>query len=205
MRTEGDIWYMDPKDFVSLDHLHEFVPLSTMTFEQKLNSIMRFAIYFTLLLMIVQRDAKVIYIVVFVALFTWGMYAFYARDKREFYSKHAEANLKYDKHKKEACSLPTKNNPFANILVSDYVLNPKRKPGCDITKKNMRKKVEKYFNHNLYRDVDDIWNRKSSSRNFYQMPIQTIPNQQGDFAQWLYGRDRTCKQGAGKQCLRNQL
>jgi hypothetical protein len=202
---EEKIWYKDPIGFVKIDKLADFIPLQSMSFAERLNAIMRFVLYFTLLLLVVQGDPRVLYIPVFFGLFTLGMYSFYDKDKREFYSRHSNHNLKYDKRRKEACSLPTKNNPFGNILVSDYQENPRRPPGCRITKTKMKSKVEKLFGHNLYRDIDDIWHRNSSSRNFYQTPIQTIPNKQTEFAEWLYGRNRTCKQGSGEQCIKNQM
>ena len=199
------IWYQDPMGFVQIDKLQEFVPSSYMTFAQKLNAMMRFAIYFTILLLVTQNNAKVIYIAVFVAIFTLALYHFYEREKDEFKEKHKAFNLHYDKVKKEACVMPTKNNPFANILVSDYALNPSRKPGCNITKPAVKKKAEEMFGHNLYSDVDDIWSRNTSSRNFYQTPIQSIPNKQNEFAKWLYGHGKTCKEGNGKSCIRNQM
>ena len=37
------------------------------------------------------------------------------------------------------------------------------------------------------------------------MPNTTVPNNQGDFAQWLYGVPKTCKEGNGNQCVGNNL
>ena len=178
-----------------------------MTVPQKLNALLRFSIYFALLMLLVREDPKSLYLILFVGGFTWAMNLFYEAQRRELYTRHKTQDLQYDPRTKKACALPTKNNPFANILVSDYALNPMRKPGCNITKPRVKRMTEKMFRHNLYRDVDDIWGRRSSSRNFYQTPIQTIPNRQGEFASWLYGLGgrRTCKQGNGVSCMRNQL
>jgi hypothetical protein len=59
-------------------------------------------------------------------------------------------NLRFDRRKQEVCTLPTKNNPFANILATDYGDNPHRKPGCDITRRKAKRMTESMFNHNLY-------------------------------------------------------
>jgi hypothetical protein len=200
-----EIWYRDIRNFVSVHTMADFIPTHSMTFAEKLNAMVRFSVYFTVLIVVVKRDFRYVYMVLFAAIFTLTLYTIYERDRKEMYSKDDKAGTRYNKHTKTACTLPSKNNPFANILVSDYKYNPNRKPGCDISKPKIKKRVNTFFNHNLYRDVDDIWHRKSSSRNFYQMPIQTIPNQQTEFAQWLYGRGRTCKQGAGAQCQQNQM
>jgi hypothetical protein len=109
----------------------------------------------------------------------------------------------YDKLNKRPCTMPSRNNPMANILVSDYRDNAQRPPGCDINNKNVKKMAETYFEENLYRDVDDVWKRKTSSRNYYQTPIQTIPNDQKGFAEWLYKTEPTCKEGNGLSCHKN--
>jgi hypothetical protein len=185
----------------------EFVPLPAMTFTQKLNAVMRFSIYATVAMLVLRNDLRVLYIVLASAGFTIAMNMYYESEKLESYTRHKSQDLIVDPYTKKACALPTKNNPFANILVSDYVLNPTRKPGCDITKPKMRRLTEKMFRNNLYKDVDDIWGRKTTSRNFYQTPIQSIPNDQGDFAKWLYGQGgrRSCKEGNGVSCIRNQF
>ena len=202
-----NIWYRDLPNFAEWDRVWEFIPLPAMSFPQKLNAVMRFSIYATVVMLIIRNDLKPLYIAVFAAGFTIAMNIFYDSEKTEFYTRHKTQDLKYDPRTKKSCALPTKNNPFANILVSDYALNPTRKPGCDITKPTMKRMTEKMYKHNLYKDVDDIWSRKTSSRIFYQTPIQSIPNDQGDFAKWLYGQGgrRTCKEGNGVSCIKNQL
>ena len=35
-------------------------------------------------------------------------------------------------------------------------------------------------------------------------PGKSIPNDQGNFAKWLYGTMPTCKEGNGLQCAANQ-
>jgi hypothetical protein len=201
------IWYRDFKSFVAWDHLWEFIPLPAMTLTQKLNAVMRFSIYATITMLVLRNDLKVLYVALLSVGFTVAMNTFYESEKMEFYTKHRTQDLMVDPHTKKACALPTKNNPFANILVSDFAINPTRKPGCDITKPRMKRMTENLFRHNLYKDIDDIWGRKTTSRNFYQTPIQTIPNQQGDFATWLYGQGgrRSCKEGDGVSCMRNQF
>ena len=51
--------------------------------------------------------------------------------------------------------------------------------------------------------IESLFNNKSSQRQFYTLPSTTIPNDQGGFANWLYNRGPSCKQGNGDQCWRN--
>jgi hypothetical protein len=183
------IWFRDPIGFFNTKELHEFVPLPHMAFEEKLNAVMRFVLYFTVVLLVVQRSVKPVYLVVAVGAFTAMLYTAYDNEKKSNNPVYEEFNLARDRSRgDEACILPSKNNPFTNILVSDYALNPRRPEGCDINRSSVKKMAESFYEKNLYRDVDDIWGRRSSSRTFYQVPVQTIPNKQNEFAKWLFGK-----------------
>jgi hypothetical protein len=62
-------------------------------------------------------------------------------------------------------------------------------------------KVKANFNNNLFKDVDDIYNRKHSERQYYTMPNTKAANDQGKFANWLYSSPMTCKEGNGDACV----
>ena len=64
--------------------------------------------------------------------------------------------------------------------------------------------IEKYFDNGLYRDVNDIFGKDNSQRQFFTVPGRGILNDQGGFANWLYGTPPTCKEGNGLQCAGNQ-
>ena len=51
-----------------------------------------------------------------------------------------------------------------------------------------------YYNEGLYEDNFDIFGKKHSARQFYTMPVNSIVNDQGSFANWCYGRPPTCKE-----------
>ncbi len=198
-----NIWYKDLKTFVTLDNLTRFIPTSTMTFPQKLNALMRFSIYFSILVYFVKTDLRVFYFIIFMAALTAFLFEMYDRNRKKTNEMYQRLGWGYDSKLKTPCTLPSKNNPMANILISDYSLNPKRNPGCDINNKKIKNLAEEYFEDNLYRDVDDVWKRKTNSRNYYQTPIQTIPNNQQTFAEWLYKTGPTCKEGNGSKCHKN--
>ena len=46
--------------------------------------------------------------------------------------------------------------------------------------------LNKKFFKDTYRDIDDIFDRKSSFRNFYTNPVTTIPNDQKSFADQVF-------------------
>ena len=67
--------------------------------------------------------------------------------------------------------------------------------------KGVQRRVEELFNEDLYRDANDIFGKNNSQRQFYTVPGNKVPNDQGNFAQWLYGTPPTCKEGNKIACL----
>ena len=58
-------------------------------------------------------------------------------------------------------------------------------------------------NDSLFRDVNDLFGKNNSQRQFYTVPGNSIPNDQDTFAKWLYATPKTCKEGNGLQCAAN--
>lgn len=90
---------------------------------------------------------------------------------------------------KETCTKPTKDNPFMNYMISDYKDEPNKLKACT----NVEKEIDDNFNHNLYKDIDDLFEKKNSQRQFYTMPNTQNPNDQKAFAEWLYKIPEICK------------
>jgi hypothetical protein len=104
----------------------------------------------------------------------------------------------------DVCQLPTPMNPFMNVLMTDYTDNPNRPPACAHNDVQSKEENEKYFNHNLYKDVDDVWNRRNSQREFVTMPGTTIPNDRDSFMKWCWKTTYACKDGDLNYCLQNE-
>ena len=99
---------------------------------------------------------------------------------------------------------PSVNNPFMNITLNDYNDNPNREAlnkANSYINTDLNDNVTKKFNYNLYRDADDIYDRVTTQRQFYTMPITTIPNRQDSFSKWLYSTPPTCKEN-GTSCIK---
>jgi hypothetical protein len=54
--------------------------------------------------------------------------------------------------------------------------------------------MQNLYNSSIYRNLGDVWERENSQRIFHTLPIQTVPNSQTDFANWLYKTSPTCKE-----------
>ena len=102
----------------------------------------------------------------------------------------------------ESCVQSSESNPFMNPLPFDDRL---RNEACSGVNSVNKMKIEQYFNKGLYRPVNDIFNKSNSQREFYTVPSTTFPNNQTDFANWLYKTPATCKEGNGNQCVANNM
>ena len=199
-----NIWYKDPiKVFFNMDNVPKFIPTKSMTFIQQLNATMRFSIYFTIIMLLVKQNGIAMYFAVFVALITIFMFEFYTHNKklqRELYSK---INVMYNKHEDKLCSLPSQNNPFMNVMMNEYSEFPNRPVACNVSNTKVKKQAEQYFANSIFRDVDDIYSRKTSSRNWHTVPSAQIPNDREAFTDWLYkSAGKTCKED-GNKCYQN--
>jgi len=196
-KNTDSFWFNDYSIIFNKDRLTEFFPVSDMEYIEKLNAILRFSLYIAIILFAYNKNINVIFIPIITALITLYLFKFY-KDKDS--GNSLDESLEKLENITETCIEPTKNNPFMNVLMSDYSEQPDREEACNIQEKNIEESVENNFNQNLYRDVSDVWNKTHSQRQFYTMPNTQIPNKQKEFAEWCYKIDKTCKEDP-RQCL----
>lgn len=192
------IWYEDWYSFLfSQENLIKFIPDKNYTIEENLNASLRFAIYLSLFVFLVKRDPRIFFFAAVVGLVTLVIYKNENKEnatKKELFDR---LSIDVDK-KKKYCLRPTNDNPFMNVSFADYTDFPNRPPACDITKSNVKHDVVNRFSRGLYKDVDDVFSRKASDRQFYTNPITTIPNNQSGFAEWCFKTAKTCKEKPSK-------
>lgn len=99
---------------------------------------------------------------------------------------------KSEQYRKDNCRKPSKANPFANIVFSDYLDASNIAVGCNVDDTDIQNNMQNLYNSSIYRNVGDVWERENSQRMFYTTPIQNVPNSQMDFANWLYKTGPTC-------------
>ena len=198
--SEEIIWFKDPAGFLQNDRLAKFIPEARSPLSDQLNAIMRFALYYGAFIFVFRRSYAAVYVPLVTAAVTYAVYAADEAGDQERESMRAERGEGKDEVTGETCTMPDRSNPFMNVLLSDYELDPARPRACDLSRPAVARAAEAMFEHNLYRDSDDVFNRNASSRSFYTTPSTTIPNDQAGFANWLYGMPRTCKEGNGEMC-----
>lgn len=98
------------------------------------------------------------------------------------------------------CQMPTRENPYMNVLVTDYADNPNKLPACN--PEIVRNDIDNMYSNNLYRNVNDVWNKNNGQLIYNTQNWTTSPNDQNDFAKWLYNVEYVCKDGDMEACYR---
>lgn len=193
------IWYEDPSGFLTANNLIKFLPDKDLTFEEQMNAIVRLALYFSLVVLMVRGEPRVLFVVLAAMLFTFLIHSSDAKQKRTKQAVLEKMDLKKTR-RGELCVKPTRENPFMNVTMEDIRNFPSRPAACDITQSATKRAVQTYFEEGLSRDMGDVFNKEASDRQYYTAPVTTIPNDQTGFANWLYKTGKTCKEGNGLAC-----
>ena len=158
-------WYSDPSILISKNTWYKFVPTANMNVATALNAVVRFSIYLSFLLFLTCMDPLYLLmapVVMFISIFlnTWFPEA---KKVTETFVSSYVGNEK---------SMPTDDNPFMNAPLTDILDNPDRKPAADITRVDVRDKVNQAFTKtsNIYMDTTDIFDLVQAQRNFHTVP-----------------------------------
>lgn len=192
------IWYEDVVRFLSPPQLFHILPLQTMTLEEKLNAITRFCLYLGVILSLVNLNAKFLFIGILAGLVSFVIYEFEKKERKtaETFLRNNDIDIVHNR----LCSRSTVENPFMNPTIVDIQDRPDRPEACSVSSCVVQEAIDKNYEKRVFRDVNDIFGRDISAREFYTVPSTTIPNKQDVFAEWLYGTGATCKEGNGLEC-----
>jgi hypothetical protein len=202
--SDTSFWLKDLTVLYRNENYLDFFPVKGMNKIEILNALTRLCIYCFVLLLILKYEYQYVSIPLIGIVFIVFIYVLHSKESFKEFDKdeikeekinEPEEIKSYDDHKKFVegiCRKPTKNNPFMNVLVSDYG-NTNDPVSCNPELTGIKEKIESSFQDNLYRSVDDVWNRENSQRQFYTMPVDTVPNKQTEFAKWLYNTPYSCK------------
>jgi hypothetical protein len=93
-------------------------------------------------------------------------------------------------------SMPDYNSP--NFPVEDIGYPPVASNSYD---EDISEKDVLQLSNDLFKDTSQLWEKKNIERQFYSQPNNAIPNNQVEFAKWLYENSPSCKNDT-TQCLR---
>jgi cbb3-type cytochrome oxidase subunit 3 len=212
----------------------EFFPSEDMTYTQKLNALSRMVIVLTLILYGMTRHFRILVISVVTLAAIYFVYHYHNKntaekqrmhaishenDAMEGFDNPAIASLAQQKIPipTDVFTLPDSQNPFSNVLMTDYEYNPEKKPAPPSYNENVNdsileqaKKVVRESNPDqpditdkLFKSLGEKYIFEQSLRPFYSTSSTTIPNDQEAFAEFCYGSMISCKEGNQFACARN--
>lgn len=177
----------------------DFFPRKNDTFENQLNAIMRASIYIGILLSLYRQSLTPMILPVFVAISIFIVYEMYKlRKKKELKEKFSVSGL-------YKFTQPSQDNPYMNYLLSqrhDDQQKPKdfKRNSCPLYNKDVSRQADTYAK-NFFNDIDDVYNRTQSQRQFVTFAGNDIVNDRDALLQWLNKDATHCKDVNG-QCYR---
>jgi hypothetical protein len=174
-------WFKEPLVLFKSDTWTRFVPTQTMTTTEALNSVLRFAIYSSILLFASTGKVEYLYTIPVVALATIILHQLFPNGKKleTFIDSFKPSSKKY--------TMPTPDNPFMNVILTDIGDNPDRPDAAPTDDKEVRNAIHKAFKQtrNIHMDTSDLFDQTQAMRTFHTLQSARVPNDQDGFLSFL--------------------
>ena len=178
-----------------------FIPLINMSFKDKILAITNLIIFLSLIFSLIFKNVVFILLGLIIIIILFYIYLYNENVKIKQNKTLTENNLDFIDNK--ICVKPSSENPFMNPTIIDYTNSNNNIKACPYINTKIEDNVNNYFKQNVYKDINDIYERNYSERQFYTVPATTIPNDRDSYQKWLYSRGKTCKENNGEQCYNN--
>jgi len=216
-------WSNDPSILLNKKEIWQLWPTQNMSMEEKMNAISRLVILLSLLGFLFTFSLKFILIGLATLLVIWVAYQTWRKSptkgSKEGFFTHGDnqsAQIKITNPETLETNLSSefqtvhKKNPFNNVLLTQIMDDPNRLPAPpsfnpdvheDINKQT--KKMIQYLNpgikntnKQLFGDLGERYDFDTQSQwYFYSMPNTKVCNDQGAFAEYLYGNMPSAREG----------
>jgi hypothetical protein len=214
-------WVNQPTILLNKKYITDVFPLKSMTLEEKFNSITKFILILTILGFIFSQNFQLVFIgILTVAIVT----AIYYRRKKLYIEEHSNSTENFSNNRKgkregeismklkellEDGYYPiNKKNPFGNVLLTEINSNPNRPSAApafnpevyDKINNSVKKQTQMLnptidgTNSQIYGDLYENYNLDNSMMRFYSTANTRVANDQGAYAQWLYGNMPSAKE-----------
>lgn len=190
MEKSDNFWLDNPGILIHPDRLIEFWPSSDMTEDEKLNAMSRFAIYYGVIAALYKKSLVPLYITIGILLL-----AVFLHQNEPMRENMAEVptDLVLNADPDGPCRVPTKNNPFMNPDIAEFDTQQKYSSSCNPFDKTVKTQMEAQFEQGLFFNTGDLYGKGNSQRQFFTVPVTSVPNDQGTFAEWCYSKPSNCK------------
>ena len=204
-------WFKDISILYNKNYLLEIIPKKEYDFNRKLNAVVRFTIFYAILLYIFRKDKNILclpFITIVITVFLHKTSKSEGQDKAmdnlmnvTNKTKLDEIDLMIDEINTDVFREPTIDNPMMNQNVFELYDDKEAIPTYN--NPGVKRVVEETLDSQIFKDSNDLFNRRNSQRQWYTMPNTEAMNKQTEFAKWCYMTPPTCKEGNGLQCANN--
>jgi hypothetical protein len=172
------LWINDPSLLFSKDTWFKFVPMAYMDIPTSLNAVVRFTVYFSILMAIFDTKYLIAIPVVLILTILAEKVFPHVRTLEAF--KSAASVL-------ENFTRPSPENPFMNPLLTEIQDNPNRPDAAPVTSAKVKREMEKAFQHtsDIYMDTSDRFDMAQAMKTFHTLQSAKIPNDQDGFLKFL--------------------
>jgi len=179
----GDpLWINDVSLLYRDGRIKQLVPTRDMSYTERVNALVRLVIISTMCIYVYNRDSRYVLYGVFCS----ALLTLVARIGRPSGAALTKGSPPAD----TSCTHPTPNNPFANVLLTDYKYNPNRPPACNVD--DVSGEMKRAYAANSYRNAGDF--SLNGFDRFYTMPDTSLYQAGREaFADAVYGNAPTCK------------
>lgn len=158
-------WFNDPASLFTSTTWTRFVPTPDMPVPAALNAVLRFTIYFSVILLATTGVPAYLAAIPLMAVMTVVLYRIFPQTTR-MREAFVSSNVGRER------TMPAVDNPFMNAPLTDIMDNPDRPRAADITAPNVREQVNDAFaqTSNMYMDTTDAFDLIQGQRNFHSVP-----------------------------------
>jgi len=217
-------WVNNPTILLNKKYIIELWPTNNLGFEEKLNAISRLVILLTILGFILTKSVNIILIGIITLIIICIL--FYTKKERNI-PKPIEAftstptkitdSTMLDTFLKKEYEPVNQKNPLSNVLLTEIYDSPNRRSAPpsfqpqvyeDINKQT-KKMIQQLnptienTNKQLFGGLGEKFEFDQSMQQYYSTPNTKVPNDQGAYANYLYGNMPSCKEGDAIACIQD--
>lgn len=227
-------WSENPNILLDPRYVFEFFPAESMCYSQKLNAVSRLIILLSIIGFVFTRSIRMLIIsaITLLSIYFLNRHTSIEQGDVDAHKQYLDENGITEPFESPAIDLlkqnnipvsddvfmsPGVDNPFSNVMLTDYDYNADKKPAPPIGKPNVSAQIlqeAKQLVQNLnptqpdiadklFNDLGNQYIFEQSLSPFYSNPATTIPNDQAAFANFCYGNMVSCKEGNPFACARN--
>ena len=208
-------WSNDLTTLFNSKNILQFFPNQQMTFEEKLNAISRIVLLMTVLGFIFTHNINLIIIGIVTLAIIFSYYKLRKQSIVSSFVKKEGFKTKSIPSSSNVITDPvtlksllrsdfhptTKQNPFGNVLLTEINDTPNRLSAAPSFNPDVYDEIDKAVkkqtqmlnpgiintNKQIYGDLKDNYDLDNSMMRFYSTANSRVTNDQGAYAQWLYG------------------